>query len=804
MGFTSRVILALTLLITVATSVTAAYGHGGAAGKRPSELPDTLGRGVELEEVVVKPTREKYSKKNNPAVDFMQLLKSQSHLSDPMRQPQYNYEVYDRITIAINEIQDSAGNITGLLKKFPQLKAYVDTSEVTGKPILPISVKEKVTEYYHTSDPEKTREYVTGIKRIGLDAIGNEESVQVYLEDMLREINLYENDITLLSNRFVSPLSSIGPDFYKYYLVDTIPESSVVSQKTRETFPSASDSLIVLEFIPKNSATFGFAGRLYVPKDSEHMYVRKVNMILPKNANVNFIESLGIDQEFYLDSLGQRHKILDNLAVEMSLIPGTQGVFAQKYTRQLDHNFYITDPHNLFPRLGSIYNAADAYLKEDRFWDYRRDETYRTSHRSVGNLAASLRSNPWYYWTEKVLNVLVSGYVPVTKKDKVEVGPVNTLISFNDVEGTRLRVGGLTTANLSKRWFFRGYAAYGTKDHRWKYYGEAEYAFNDKRRHSREFPVRSIRASYRYDTHFIGQDYAFTNPDNIFLSFKRMDDTLMIYNRTARLEYTTEFDNHFSINLALQNQRQNATRYVRFDYADGSSASHLDFSTATLTLRYAPGEKFIQTKSERVPVNIDAPVIQISHTYGPGGTLGSSRYFVNKTEVDMRKRFWFSAFGYTDVIVRGGHVWSTSPFTQLFIPNANMTYTIQPESFTLLSPMEFITDTYASWDVTYWANGALFNYIPLLKKLRLRESISFRGFWGRLSDKNNPEINTWLPQFPAGSNPVAMSGTPYMELGVGIDNIFKILRVEYSWRLSYRSTPGIDRSGLRVALHFNF
>lgn len=798
------------LLLTIIIILSAWQGNAAkpsAAAKAAgaAAIPDTLGKSVDLEEIVVKPQKEKYSKKNNPAVDFMRQMRSRSDMSDPMLRPNYNYETYDRITIAINEIQDSAGNIRGMLKSFPQLKAYVDTSEVTNLPILPISVKEKVTEVYHQGQPaEKTREFVTGIKRIGLDAIGNEETMQVYLEDLFREIDLYSDDITLLSNRFVSPLSKIAADFYKFYLVDTIPESQIVSRQTRVSHPISSDSLIVLEFVPHNSASFGFAGRLYIPLNDSTMFVRKAKMFLPKNANVNFVESMAIDQEFAKDSLGMRHKLLDNLTIEFCLIPGTQGIYAQKYTRLQNHNYDGSDPRGLMPRLGSIYNAADAYLQPDDFWELRRDDTYRSAHRNIGDMAASLRSNPWYYWTEKILNVVVSGYVPVGRKDKVEVGPVNTLVSFNDVEGTRFRFGGVTTANLSKHWFLRGYGAYGTKDHKWKYYGEIEYTFNEKKRHSREFPMRSIRASYRYDTHFIGQDYAFTNPDNIFLSFKRMDDTMMIYNRTARLEHFYEFDNHFSINLALQHQRQEATRYVPFAYADGSFANHLDFTTATLTLRYAPGEKFLQTKSDRIPVNIDAPVIKLSHTYGPSNCLGSGKYVVNRTELDVRKRFWFSAFGYADVLLRGGHVWSTTPFTELFIPNANLTYTIQPESFTLLSPLEFVADTYASWDITYWANGALFNCIPYLKQLRLRESVSFRGFWGRLSDKNNPEHNPWLPQFPAGTMPTTITNRPYMEVGVGIDNIFKILRVEYSWRLSYRNTPGVDRSGLRIALHFNF
>lgn len=781
-------------LSTIIFSAAALAGYAGTISPSIGNeaIPDTLERRVDLKEVIVKPGKDHYSKKNNPAVDFVKKIRDYQDKTDPMGCQQYNYDVYERITVAINDVGDDNGNMRGLLKQFPDLKEHVDTSEITGKTILPISVKEKITERYHRNNPSKTREFISAIKREGLDLLGTEENMQVLLEDIMREIDFYQNDITLLSNRFVSPLSKIGPDFYKYYLVDTVASSA------------GSDSLIVLEFAPRNSATFGFVGRLFVPQNDSTMFVKRAILYLPHKANVNFIESLRIDQQFERDSLGYRHKTLDNLTVELSLMPGTQGIYMQKYTRAFNHNFDDNDPRGLFQRIGSAYTAADAYLNPDGFWDEYRDDSFHNAYRNIGVMAESLRSNPWYYWTEKVLKVIVTGYIPVGSGDKFEFGPVNTLVSFNDVEGTRLRFGGITTANLSKHWFFRGYGAYGFKDHKWKYYGEAEYSFNQKNRHSREFPMRSIRASYRYDKHMLGQDYAFTNPDNIFLSLKRMNDTLAIYQRTARLEFINEFDNHFSVNLALEGIRQEASRYIPFAFADGGRMSHIDFSTASLTLRYAPGEKYIQTKSERIPVNIDAPVVQLRQTYGPANFLGSSRYIINRTDIDVRKRFWFSAFGYADMIIRGGHVWSTVPFTQLFIPNANLTYTIQPETFMLLSPMEFVTDTYASWDLTYWANGTILNYIPLLKELKLRESFAFRGFWGRLSDKNNPTKNEWLPMFPTEANPRTITDTPYMEVGVGIDNIFKILRIEYSWRLTYLSTPGVDKSGLRIALHFNF
>lgn len=755
-----------------------------------SAVPDTLAKVVNLEEVTVKPGKEHYSKKNNPAVDFVGRIRENAELGDPMRKDNYNFERYERITIALNDIADSIGTDGGLLKKFQFLNEYVDTSEVTKKPILPLSIKEKVSNIYNRKDPRATREFITGLRRKGLDDISNQEAIQTVLEDFFREINLYDNDITLLTNRFVSPLSKIGPDFYKYYLSDTI----VVNN----------DSCAIVSFVPRNNATFGFVGRLTVALHDPTMFIRHASMTLSPKANVNFVKSLHIDQTFERLDDGTRLKTSDVLTVEFEVIPNTQGLYAQKYTTYRNHNFDKSDRPELYDRLGTTYASADAFLKDDTFWEERRGSGKSVSEREIGSMIADLRSVSIYKWVERAIGILVSGYVPLGKSDKVEFGPVNTLVSFNDVEGTRFRIGGVTTANLSKHWFSRGYVAYGTKDHKWKYSGEIEYSFNEKKRHAREFPVHSIRLRHKYDTDAVGQDYEFTNPDNIFLSLKRMKDTLMIYQRSTALEYTLELDNNFSVSASASHIRQEATRYIPFRFSDGSMLSHLDFTPFTLTLRYAPGEKFMQTKSHRIPVNLDAPVFQISHTYAPGGKFGGCKYTVNKTEMSFQKRFWFSAFGYIDAIVKGGHVWSTSPFTALLIPNANLSYTIQPESFALMSPMEFITDSYAVFDMTYWANGAIFNYIPYLKKLKLREVFAFRGVWGHLSDKNNPRHNRWLPQFPIEANPVKITSTPYMEISAGIDNIFRVLRVDYVWRLSYRNTPGVDKSGLRIALHFTF
>lgn len=743
---------------------------------------------INLNEVVVKPGKERYSKKNNPAVNLVDSLRMMSEKSNPRERDNYNYEKYEIVTLALNNISDSIKG--GLAKQFQFLNEYVDTSAVTGKPILPFSVKEKISEIHYRKTPRAEREYVTAIRRNGLDDIVDQQNVQTYLEDIFREIDLYENDINLLSNRFVSPLSKIGPDFYKYYITDTLSVDG--------------EQCVVLSFVPRNGATFGFVGKIYVPTEGDNSFIKRIEMSLSRHANVNFVESLKIEQNYERGMNGERLKTVDILTVEFALVPGTQGLYVQRSSKLTGHRFSGSNRPELFERDAPVITSGSAFLHDDQFWDHYRTGVKGVSEKDMAQLVASMRNVKIYKIAEKVVQILVSGYVHVGHNNPVDLGPVNTLISFNDVEGARFRVGGLTTAAFNPHFFANGYVAYGTKDRKFKYKAEIEYSFLKKRHHAREFPVNSLRLSYRYDIDHLGQDYAFTNPDNFFLSLKRTKDTLAIYKREAKLEYMLELENRFSLNASLSNRRYEATHFVPFLYADGRSQHHLTSSQATVTLRYAPGEKFYQTATQRISANSDAPIFILSHTFAPEGVFGN-RFAINKTEFNFQKRFWFSAFGYTDVLLKASHVWSRSPFIFLLSPNSNLSYTIQPESFDLVNPMEFINDSQVSVFLTYWANGAIFNYIPLFKKLKWREVFSVRAAWGHLSDRNNPYFHSDLPLFPTNTSLDGMKWkTPYTEVSVGIDNIFRILHVAYVWRLTYRHNPGISKSGLRVALHFNF
>ena len=755
------------------------------AGQGSVVLVDLVPSGVELNEVVVRKGKEKYSKKNNPAVEMIKKLRQRRDDNDPRRFPNYGYTQYERMMMGF-------GNLDDVIKK-PEEQAwveqYADTSLLTGRQVLPVSIKE--TDNGH-------KQLILGTKSAGIDEHIDQENIKKVLDDFMGEVDIFQNDVTLLTNRFVSPLSRIAVDFYKFYLNDTVMVGS--------------ERCAVLSFVPFTPQTFGFLGRLYVSLEDTTMFIKRVAMGVPHDINLNYVEQMSIVQDYERAPNGSRLKVRDNVEVSMKLLSNLPEVFARRETVYRDHNFERPEGGVFnFMSEQQIENSA-AYMP-DEFWQEYRPAEVRTTTATMQGLMKRLRGSKLFYWAEQVVVVLVNGYIPTAKVSKFDLGPLNTLISGNSLEGLRLRMGGMTTVNLSRHWFARGYLAYGTRDEKFKYMSSLEYSFTPKKAMDQEFPIHSLRLTHRYDVDKLAQHYLYTNQDNVFLTLKRHKDVRMQYLRTTRLEYRHEWYNHFSITLGLEHNIHETTQYVPFMYCDNTTRNRYTQAGFTLQLRFAPGETFYQARSYRIPINMDAPIITLNQTYMPKGFMGSL-HEVNKTELGLQKRFWFSAFGYADVIIKGEKVWSQVAYPDLLMPNVNLSYTIQPESYALMKPMEFINDQALSWDGTYWGNGILMNRLPLIKRLRLREVISLRGIWGSLSDKNNPNAvetqnlvspsTSALFMFPSDAPCQPMGNKPYMEAGVGLDNILTILRVDYVWRITYREHAGSDRHGIRIQLHFNF
>ncbi len=745
----------------------------------------------DLKEVIVTKKHQKYSKKNNPAVDLMQRIRKDKESHNPEREPYYSFDKYDKMVLAFNEFDVDLTMPSGKWKnKVRFFSNYVDTAAWTGKRILDLSLKEKYSVVLSGEKRGKRKEIITGLRSNGLDEGFNQDNIRYVLEDVFREIDVYDNDITLMQNRFVSPLSSIGADYYKYEITDTV----VVG----------GEDCVELSFYPHNPESFSFNGKLFIPVADSVKYVKRVSMRIPKAINLNYIEGLYISQNFTRDSLGNTHKTLDDISVEFKILPNIPKLFTSRQTRYDNFSYDSMPLYDEYEGMsGEVIIKEGAEKRSAEYWETVRMLPLSSAQSKIGDMMSRFRSVPLFYWAEKVLNVLVNGYITTGNPSKFDIGPMNTTLSYNTVEGMRFRVGGITTPALSRRWFGRGYVAYGLRDRKLKYKGEVEYSFIDKKYSSREFPLNSIRATYQYDTDQLGQHYLFTNSDNVFLSLKRKSSDLVTYRRLAQLEYNLELKNNLSFGVELRHEVQEATPWVPFITGTGIEVNKFTQAVGKIRIRYAPGEKFVQGMTTRMPINMDAPVIMLTHEFGPKGFLGSD-FTLNKTELSAQKRIWFSSFGYSDIVLKGGIIWSKVEFPALLWQNANLSYTIQPESYSLLNPMEFAMDKYMSLDFTYFMNGLIFNRIPLVKKLKLREVFTFKGFMGSLSDKNNPYLNNELFRFPTDSYTMPIGRKPYMEIGAGIDNIFSILRVDYVWRLTYRDNPGIDKSGLRISLHFSF
>ncbi len=751
-----------------------------------------------LDEVIVKPKRERYSRRNNPAVILVKNIIERRNNNAPERREFYSRDRHEKLNIALNNF--NAENNSHFGEKFKFLEQYIDTSLISGKPILHISARELIATDYYQNSPERRRQHVKGRKRNGIDDMFSTGEIEALYEETFKDVDIFQDNISLFGSKFVSPLSDLGPTFYRYYIMDTIDVDG--------------EKCIDLAFAPFNPESFGFTGHLFVAADST-FFVKSVQMNVPHDINMNFIEYMNIKQDF--SRLPDSTRILERemLVAEFKILDAMNGFYAH---REVNYRNYCFEKNELAERIisspANVVEEDNSMSRSDEFWNENRLTAVTEKEQSVSRMMQELRANPLYYWLEKGVAFLFTGWIPVREhQPPVFYGPVNTSISHNELEGWRLRTGAMTSAYLNPHLFGRFFVAYGLKDHEWKYMGEIEYSFKKKKEHPNEFPIHSLRLHYENDIYQYGQNYLYTNKDNIFLSIKRKSDNKIGYVKKAEFTYTREFYNHFSYNITLRNRVDVASYLIPFERTqtvDGNTtatfAKDLRQSEIEIGLRYAPNEKFTQSKWNRHSILPEHPVFTLNHRIGFKGVLGS-HFNYHHTEASFQKRFWFSAFGYTDCIIKAGKVWNQVPFPLLIIPNANLSYTIQKESYALMNAMEFFNDEYASWDLTYYMNGLLFNRLPLIRKLNWREVISFRGMFGHLSEKNRPDpLNTGvLYKFPYENDQYHYLGsTPYMEVGIGIENIFRVLRVDYVRRLTYRDLPGIDKWGIRIQFHIQF
>lgn len=767
---------------------------------------------IELGVAVVKSKKTKYSRKNNPAVIMMQKVIAAKKKSDLSVHPYYSYNKYQKLTFALNEISDKVFEEGGL-KKVPFLKEHVEVCPETGKKILPISVDETVTQLIYRKNPKSEKQIILGQRSNGInDLLSTGDILTTLIKDCFTDVDIYDDEVRLLQYPFHSPISTRSAiSFYRYFIEDTV--------------MIGKDKCFELSFTPNNPQDFGFSGTLYIMADSSYR-VRKIEMGIPRHSDVNYVDNMMITQEFAQLPSGEQVLITDEMLVQLKIAKFIQRFQVKRLTEYSDYSLEPI-PDKKFKFNGVVKKEPYAMMQDNDFWKNYRAEDLTKSESSMDALVKRLSNIKGFKAILFVGKAFIENFVETSVSpehpSKVDIGPINTMITQNFVDGLRLRASAQTTANLNPHWFLKGYVAYGFKDERWKGMGEVTYSFNKKAYLPREFPVNNLTFTYSNDVMSPSDKFMPTDKDNVFTSFKWDKVDLMMYYENYRLFYDREWNNGLRFTTFFKRSKNTPTASLFYqplngtNVPDASGQNITNFVTSEFNVgvRYQPGATWINTKQRRIAANNDAPIFALNHTVGIKNLFGG-QYNYNYTEAEIYKRFWVGSWGKIDNDIRAGVQWNKVPFPLLIMPAANLSYIMEDNTFNLINNMEFLNDRFVSYMVSWDINGKILTRIPLIKKLKWREYIGCNVLWGMLSDKNNPYCNAndknlfYFPgRFNSDGSYTAISHVmdkkvPYVEAIVGIHNIFKLLHIEYVRRLTYIDRPGTSKWGIRFMFRATF
>lgn len=740
-----------------------------------------------LKEVIVRPQKEKYSKKNNPAVELIKKViahKDENNITDLNY---YQYKEYERIFFALNEYHPDMP----LLKKYKFLPNYADTSMIDNKIILPFSIRERISDVFYKKENNSAKRIVKGYHIEGLDKTFDTEGLDAIIKEVFKDISIYDNSINLLLQPFVSPLSEHSAvNFYRWYLSDTVTIDK--------------DRYVKLDFAPFNSRDIGFTGNLYISLDSMYAVKRAV-IRTPKKMNINFVQELIIQHDFKKSADNKWIPMEERMAIDVTMadlvkfyIDKTRTYVDFVENRPMDPVFALSAPE--------VFEKD--YLKRDKnFWADNRPDEHKKDYR-MDQMLEDVNKVFLFRLLLRTGDILSTGYFPTSKDpetNKLEIGTIPTFYSFNKTEGNRFRMTLSTTKNLHQHLFLYGYAAYGTRDEKFKYYGEATWAFDKIEKHKDEYPKNNLIVAYKYDINTLGQRYTQAERDNILMSIQASGNSKMTYNRQTQIAWDKEFYGGFSFKLTGQTFDERPAANIVFEkMGENGNIYRVDrvkTTEAMLALRYAPNEKFFQQRRKRHSIPSPRLVMNLTHTMAFENVLGG-QYHYNKTSLAISKQFWIAPYGKLYLTAQAEKIWGETPFPFLVTPSANSSYTIQRGNYYLIEPLEFVHDAQASWEIYYHMGGWFLNRVPFLKVLKWREVFGFRGFIGSLSNKNNPEHNRNLLIFPQDT--YTTNRGPYMEYNIGIENIFKLFRIDYVRRINYLGHPNVDKDGFRVSFNLNF
>ena len=748
-----------------------------------------------LTEVVVKSKKGRYKRKDNPAVELMRRVIAAKKKSDLSNHDYVQYDKYQKITLALNDLKKEQ-----LESKFFQRRQYlldqVETSPYNGKLTLPVSIDETVSQHIYRKDPKTEKDIIKGQQSNGIgQVIQTGEILNTALKEVFTDVDIYDDYVRLLQYPFPSPIGKTAISFYHYYIEDTV----YVER----------DLCYHLQFIPANSQDFGFRGELYVLADSS-LHVKKCNLYMPHNSDVNWVTDMKIEQEYTKLDNGEWVLSKDDMIAELHVNKLLQDLLVVRNTRITDYAFDAL-PKQLFKGKAKIRHDMDAMNRDEAYWNKYRQVGLTKSESSMDSFIHRMENSKGFKYIIFFVKALMENYVEIGggtdgKKSKFDLGPVNTYISKNFVDGIRLRLAGRTMAALNPHFFWDGYAAYGTKSNDWYTGNIFTYSLNKKKNSPFEFPMRNLTFEVARDVTSPSDENLLHNKDNFFMTFRAAtQDEMFLYHR-QKLAFTYETDWGFRFNTSLRFQSNRTVGNLHYYHLDGTEVKKIRMTDLNVGINYNPGVTYVNTKQQRLPINLDSPEIGLSHTMGFRGFMGG-QYHSNITKLSIYKRQWLGSWGYLDFHAIGQAQWNKVPFPMLILPPINLSYFEQETTISLMKDWEFLNDRQVFWALSWDMNGKLLNRIPLIKKLKWREWFAIKGVWGHLTDKNNPYLEKnqgdgRLFKFPKNSH--VMNDTPYWECVAGVHNIFKFFSVEYVRRLTYLNNNNIDKWGIRFGFMMSF
>ncbi len=722
---------------------------------------------VNLGEVVIK-------YKGNPAERILKKMIAHKKYNDKERFKAYQYELYNKIQIDVNNISDKTIQ-SKIMKPFSFAFDYMDTNIINGKNYLPMFLTESISDVYYRRNPSAYREIIKASRASGVE----NENVSVFLGEMYQDYNLYQNYVSLFDKNFVSPINDNGTFFYKYYLVDSAFIDDLWCYN--------------IVFKPKRPQELTFTGNFWV---TDTLFaIRKIEMDVSEKANLNFINDLSIAQEYLRvnDTTWMISK--DKIVIDFTLTDNTKRQIGFYGTRTASFKNYILNQ----PKEDAFYNTLStvdmldsSFERSEEYWQKMRHEELNKNEKFVYFIVDTVKNIPAFKTFVDIINTAVTGYY---QRNKIELGPFFNVYSYNQMEGHRFRIGMRTSKYFSTKVKPSFFVAYGTQDEKLKYGAGLLYIPNP-------LPRRALAINYLYDMHQIGlkQDGDILTDNNIFASvFRRqpLDNISMM--SEAKFYYDHEFFPGLMSTFILRHRITNPVYGQTFqilqnnDYVDKSELVQTEIGLKT---RISFKEKvLIEKNMNRTNLGTKYPVIELQYNYGIKDALKSD-FSYHEARFAITQWFNISAFGWSKYRVTAGKYWGDLPYLLLELHQGNETYFYTTVAYNTMNVNEFVSDQYVSLYYAHHFGGLFLNRIPLLKKLKWREVAHVRGLYGTLDDD---AAN--LMRFPDGLSNLEK---PFYEGGAGIENIFKVFAVEGIWRLSHLDKPNAPDFIIKLDVRLDF